>query len=194
MESLGGDDYGRIVYLVLLLLAVGGWVVVEYRTRIGFALRTAAAWGLIFLGVIAGYGLWTDIQGTVAPRQLVSEGGEIEIPRARDGHYYVTLDIGGRNMRFMADTGATNVVLTRRDAEELGFAPGDLNFIGTAQTANGTVRTARVTLPQVSLGPYSDSRVPAWVNEGELDVSLLGMDYLGRFRIAIHEGTMVLSR
>ncbi len=191
---MSGEDWGRLTYLVILLVAVGGWVAVEYRTRIGFALRTALAWGLIFLGVAAGYGLWNDIGRDLMVRQTISGDGRIEVPRAQDGHYYLTLNIGGTPVRFMADTGATSVVLTQADARKLGFDPDALNYTGVAQTANGTVRTARITLPEVALGPFADPNLRAWVNEGELDTSLLGMDYLGRFRIAIEGREMVLSR
>lgn len=191
---MSGDDATRLAYLGILLVAVGGWVVIEYRSRIGFALRTAMAWGLIFLGVMAGYGLWTDIRNEAAPRQMLGAAGEIEVPRSADGHYYITLDIDGRQQRFMADTGATNVVLSREDAARLGIDVGALVYSGIAMTANGRVRTARATLSNVRLGPYEDASLPVWVNEGELGTSLLGMDYLGRFRIAIDRGTMVLTR
>ena len=36
--------------------------------------------------------------------------------------------------------------------------------------------------------------VSAWVNEGEMDLSLLGMDYLDRFRIEIAGDRMILGR
>ena len=64
-------EFGRLAYLMILLAAVGGWVMVEYRGRMGFALRSALAWGLIFLGVLAGYGLWSDIRQTVMPAQTL---------------------------------------------------------------------------------------------------------------------------
>lgn len=192
--SLSSDDMTRAVYLLILLVAVGGWVAVEYRTRIGFALRTALAWGMIFLGVAAGYGLWMDISQDFSPRQMVTERGEISVERSQDGHYYLTLDIDGTAIRFMADTGATNMVLSRADAERLGLDPGNLTYTGVAQTANGQVRTARVTLEQVQLGPFQDSKVRAYVNDGQMEMSLLGMDYLGRFRISLDRGQMLISR
>ena len=65
------DMWMRLVYLSLLLVAVGGWVVVEFRQRLGQTLRLAAAWGLIFLGVVAGFGLWNDIRPDLMPRQAV---------------------------------------------------------------------------------------------------------------------------
>lgn len=191
---MDGNDYGRLAYLALLLLAVGGYVIVEFRNRMGQAMRIGAAWGLIFVGVIAGYGLWNDIRPDLIPRQMVSDTGRVEVPRAGDGHFYITLDVGGTPVRFMADTGATNMVLSTDDAERLGFDPESLVYLGTAQTANGTVRTARVELAEVALGPFRDSDFPAWVNEGEMSMSLLGMEYLGLYRVEIAGDRMILTR
>ncbi|HSF64939.1 MAG TPA: TIGR02281 family clan AA aspartic protease [Paracoccaceae bacterium] len=191
---MDGDTTARLIYLGLLLAALGGWVIAEFRGRMGFALRTAMAWGMIFLGVMAGYGLWQDMRTDVIPRQAVMDGGEITLPRAADGHYYLTLDIAGTPLRFMVDTGATNVVLSRDDARKLGFDPATLMYLGEAQTANGIVRTARVELQDVRLGPYADPTLRAYVNDGDIDGSLLGMDYLGRYRIEIAGDRMVLHR
>jgi aspartyl protease family protein len=191
---MDGIEFGRVAYLLLLLLAVGGWVIVEYRGRMGFALRTAMAWGLIFLGVMAGYGLWNDIRRTALPVQSTMADGRLEIPRASDGHYHLTLDIGGTPVRFLVDTGATNVVLSQDDARRLGIDPATLTYLGQARTANGVVRTARVGLTDVRLGDFHDDRVAAYVTDGDMEGSLLGMDYLRRFRIEIADGRMVLTR
>lgn len=191
---MDADTIAQLIYLGLLLAAVGGWVMVEYRKQMGAALRTALAWGLIFVGVMAGYGLWSDISRNMTSTQAVTEGGTIEIPRSPDGHYYVTLDINGETVLFMADTGATNMVLSTDDARRLGIDPESLLYMGEAMTANGVVRTARVTLPEVTLGPFTDTDFPAWVNEGDMDGSLLGMEYLGQFRVEIAGDRMVLSR
>lgn len=188
------DLWMRLLYLSLLLLAVGGWVFVEFRQRLGQSLRLAAAWGLIFLGVIAGYGLWNDIRPDLMPRQAVVEGGAIEIPRGPDGHFHLTLEINGTPIRFVADTGATNMVLTREDATRLGIDPDALVYLGEARTANGSVRTARVELPVVQLGPYVDEGFPAWVNDAEMFGSLLGMDYLQLYRVEIDGDRMILRR
>jgi len=192
---MDGEDFARLGYLALLLAAIGGWVIVEYRGRMAQALRVAAAWGLIFLGVMAAYGLWNDIRGPKAiPDQILTDSGRVELPRAPDGHYYATLTVNGVDLRFMADTGASTMVLTQDDARAIGLDPDTLLYLGQAYTANGVVRTARVTLDSVAFGPFADSGVSAWVNEGEMDVSLLGMDYLGRFRIEIAGDRMILGR
>lgn len=188
-----GGTTAQLAYLILLLLAVGGWMLVEFRGRLGQGLRTAAAWGLIFVGVMAGYGLWSDIRSPMRQQAVVS-GNSVEIPQAPDGHYYLTLRVNGQPVEFMVDTGATNVVLAEADARRLGIDPASLAYIGEARTANGVVRTARLRLPEVTLGPWTDRQVPAWVSAGRMDMSLLGMDYLRNYHVVISGDRMALSR
>ena len=79
-------------------------------------------------------------------------------------------------------------------ARDLGIDPEGLAYTGRAVTANGEVRTAFVRLPEMRLGDLVDRDVPAQVNAGKMDGALLGMDYLGRFRIQIDNQRMVLER
>lgn len=191
---MDGESLARVGYLAIILVALGGWVLVEFRQRMGQALRMAMAWGLIFVGMMAGYGLWSDIRQDIMPIQAVAQDGSVEVPRAEDGHYYLTLLINGTGVPFMVDTGATGMVLAAKDAETLGIDFGALNFFGQANTANGVVRTARVTLPLVELGPFRNEGFQASVTEGELDQSLLGMDYLGQFRMEFDAGKLILRQ
>ncbi|GLS87607.1 aspartyl protease [Cypionkella aquatica] len=190
---MNGEDFGRLAYLGLMLAAVAGWIMVEYRQRLGQAMRVALAWGLIFQGVMAGYGLWSDIRRDILPEQVVSPG-RVEIPRHQDGHYYLRLKVDGHEMEFMADTGATGIVLSAEDAASVGIDLAGLEYLGQAETANGVVRTARVSLESVVLGPFEDQGVTAFVNEAAMQGSLLGMDYLGRFSIQITGDRMILTR
>jgi aspartyl protease family protein len=191
---MDGETLARVGYLAIILVALGAWALVEFRQRMGQALRMGLAWALIFLGIAAGYGLWADIQQDVMPFQEVTEdGAEISVPRAADGHYYLTLTINDTAVPFMVDTGASGMVLSLDDARRLGLEPDSLNFLGEAQTANGTVQTARVSLPLIELGPFQTENFSAFVNGGEMEGSLLGMDYLRQFDVRITDGTLILS-
>ncbi len=190
------DSLGRLTYLILLGAAVAGWFLVENRSRLGAVARMAAAWGLIFVGIAAAYGLWGDLRDDIAPRQSVAVGGTtIEVPRSANGHYHLTLTVRGTPVRFIVDTGATDVVLSDRDAERLGIDRSTLAFTGQARTANGTVRTARVILDDVALDGTPEGRLAASVGDGRLDISLLGMSYLSRFaKIEIARDRLILTR
>ena len=189
------DQTADAIYLSLL----GGALLVSYllasRTNIGKMLQQMGIWVLIFMGAIAVIGMWPEIQRTITPRQSVVNGTTIVLPRARDGHYYLTLDINNVPVEFVVDTGASQVVLTQDDAKRIGLNPSSLSYLGTASTANGTVRTAAVRLDTVSLGAITDTSVRAVVNDGQMFGSLLGMTYLSNFdSITIKDGQLILSR
>lgn len=193
---MSGDDIASLVYLSLFITVIAGGLILQMRHRMGEMARMAGLWVLIFLGAILAVGLWDDIRGTVSPRAEYSARDDaITIPRAPDGHYYLTLEVNGAPVEFVVDTGATSIVLAAADAERAGFDTGSLAFLGRALTANGEVRTAPVTLDQVSFGQITDRNLPASVNGGQLDRSLLGMTYLQRFEsLEISGGELRLTR
>lgn len=189
------NDIPRLIYLGLLLAAVGGWFFMTARRNVSKTLQQAAIWVFIFLGAIAAVGLWEDIRQTVQPRAAVSQDGTINVPRSADGHYHLTLEVNGAPVRFVVDTGATDIVLTQEDAARAGLDPASLRYIGQASTANGVVQTAPVRLDTIALRPVIDRNVPAVVNGSEMFGSLLGMGYLQRWSdIRITGGELVLSR
>ncbi|MFY9239390.1 MAG: TIGR02281 family clan AA aspartic protease [Roseovarius sp.] len=189
-------DTAQLIYLSLLGGAIAFWFLVANRGQMGKVLQGAVMWGLIFIAVIAAYGLWGDIQTTVQPRQTVStETGQIILPRGAGGHYFLEAEVNGTPMRFVVDTGATHVVLSQEDAARIGFDPDALTYFGTAQTANGIVRTAPVEIDTITIGDLTDRGVRAVVNEGDLFESLLGMSYLERFsNIQIANDRLILTR
>ena len=192
---MDGDQYARLAYLVLLGLAVGGWFLAENRHSLGKVARQAIVWGLLFVGLIAAFGLWDDIRTQIAPRQSRLENGSIEVPRAPDGHFYLTLELDGTPVRFLVDTGASDIVLSWRDARRIGLDPESMAYPGRASTANGTVRTAYARIGSISLGGIRDEGLQVAINAGEMSDSLLGMSYLRRFRhIELKGNRLVLTR
>jgi aspartyl protease family protein len=187
-------DFPRFVYLVLLLVAVGGYVLVESRRNLGKTLHQAAIWAVIFLGAVAIAGLWPAIQRAAGAADPVVTSDGIEVPVGPDGHFYVTALVNGAKVRFVIDTGASTIVLTERDAERAGFDPAALSFVGMASTANGAVATAPVRIDSFSLGDVTDRNIAASVNGGELDTSLLGMSYLSEYQMTVSRETLVLRR
>jgi aspartyl protease family protein len=192
---MDADQIARLVYLGLIAAALSGWFFMQLRGNLGRSLQMLAVWALIFVGVIAAYGLWNDIRREVAPTQSMLAGNVVSVPRGPDGHYRLLVEVNGTPVDFIVDTGASDIVLSRQDAARAGLAPETLAYTGMAQTANGTVRTAPVRLGTVRLGEITDTDLRAVVNEGDLDVSLLGMGYLDLFnRIEIAGDELILTR
>lgn len=192
---MNADDTARLVYLSLLGGAVLMWFFAQNRASWGKVTQQAIIWGLIFIGVVAAAGLWSDIQRSIRPEYSVSESGQIRIPRAEDGHYYLTAEVNNAKIRFVIDTGATQIVLTGDDAEAAGIDTGSLVYFGRANTANGEVRTASVRLDRFAIGPVEDFDIRALVNSGEMNGSLLGMSYLQEFSsMEFRNGELLLTR
>ncbi len=189
------DQIANLAYLALLGAVIAGYFLLQNRHNLGKLAQQAAVWALIFVGAIAAAGLWSDIRDDVAPRQSVIGDARIEVPRSGDGHYYLRADINGAPVDFVVDTGATDLVLSRRDAARAGIDPDDLAYLGTAVTANGMVRTAAVRLDSVRIGAIEDQGVRAVVTDGDFDGSLMGMGYLGLYERMIFENNrLVLTR
>lgn len=184
----------RLIYFGLLLLAFSGMLIAALRRAPGRTLQGLLIWALLFVALIAAHGLWPDLRRALLPRTALSVPSGIELRAADDGHFYADATINGTSLTLLIDTGASDIVLTPADARRIGLDPSALDYAGLASTANGTVATAPVRLASLTLGPWRDVDVPASVNSGALDQSLLGMSYLGRYRITIDGSRMILSR
>ncbi len=115
------------------------------------------------------------------------------IPKSGDGHFWATALVNEKAVRFLVDTGATEVVLTPADAKRLGFDASNLTYDQKILTANGQTLAAFVTLTTVGVGRSEIANVDALVVKDGLSTSLLGMSYLGRLsRIEATPSSLVL--
>lgn len=109
------------------------------------------------------------------------------------GHYYVTAEIRGVEVRFLVDTGASIVALTRQDAERIGLSPDSLEYTSAVQTANGVVRQAPVMLDQIRVAGFEVNNVQASVSRSAMGISLLGNSFLRRLNgYQVEDGNLIL--
>ena len=190
------DSQARLFYMMLLGAVVLVWVLRSYAGRLGQAVQHAMIWGLIFVGVIIAIGFKDVLISQLfddEPQMLSDD--TLVLKRDRSGHFLANVEVNGQDIQFLVDTGASDLVLSQADAKVAGIDPDGLNYFMIAKTANGEVRSAPVRLDTVAMAKFIDTNVPARVNGGELDISLLGMSYLDRFRSFRVEGDrMYLSR
>ena len=199
----GERDRVRLAYLVLLLALVSTSILAGRRLKLRGIAKAAGLWALIILVMALGYtyrgelsAIGERVAGEFLPHRGVTLGeDEVRFPAGDDGHFRIEALVDGTRIRFLVDTGATNIVLSPADARRIGFDPTSLRFTGFAETANGTVRTATVRLGSVEIGPIRLHDLPASVNQAEMRGSLLGMSFLERLRsFEVRDGALFLRR
>ncbi len=188
------DQSLRLLYFVLLGLFVASYFLFDAGRKWGETLKNAMAWLCIFTVVLIGYANKDLLQNELIGSAQSVGNGVVTLSRSFDGHYYADVEINGSVIEFVVDTGASQVVLTREDAERAGFSTSELRFWGRANTANGEVRTAPIRLDDVRFGDFHDTDIQASVNSAELGTSLLGMTYLERFELRFADNKLHLIR
>ena len=172
---------------LLWLGLIGSSLFLHRRMPVGHALRYGAVWVALGAGLVLAYSfrhdagaLWQRLVAELVPHQGRQVGGTLEISAGAHGHFVIEAEVDGTRLRFLVDTGASDVVLSPRDAERLGFKAASLSFTKTYRTANGTVRGAPVRLGRMRVGPIVVEDVRASVNGADMERSLLGMSFLSR--------------
>jgi aspartyl protease family protein len=117
-----------------------------------------------------------DVEGFV-PAPAPGSGA---VAKGADGHFWADAQVNGQPVHFLVDTGATAVALTPKDAARLGIRPEDMKPGYSVTTAGGSTKAAAVVLASISVNGARLDNVQALVVSDGLDVSLLGMSYLGR--------------
>jgi aspartyl protease family protein len=110
------------------------------------------------------------------------------------GHFMVDGQVNGGTVRFLVDTGATQVAISSADASRLGidYRKGQQALMGTA---NGTTVAYKVTLNSVRVGDIEVNNIEAAVLEGsQMPFALLGMSFLNRMEMKREGQVMVLTR
>jgi len=97
-----------------------------------------------------------------------------------DGHYWATARVNGAVVKFLVDTGATMISLTKRDARKIGVDTDQLVRSVDVRTAAGRVKAGTVFIDTIEIDDVVLENVQAVVLEEGLEYSLLGMSFLNR--------------
>ena len=173
--------YGLILAFVVFGLAAT-------RRRLAVVAVELSVWLMAMLVLVVGYSYRTELQdlargvrSELVPGHGVERApGVVSFTRSSDGQFWIMAQVDGQPVRFLVDTGASDVVLSRADAARLGFTADRLSFSEEADTANGRIREAPVMLGELRIGSIRFEHVPAAVSSGGFGDSLLGMRVLER--------------
>lgn len=188
--------FGYGVFLVALLIYLGGSVLGRYGGGAATIARDAVTWLALGLGLVTLYAykdeltpIASRVVGELLPGTIMtvetSTGGltEVKLRKRLNGHFTANVEVNGNQVYMIVDTGASSVVLRPEDARAAGINVEEMTFRVPVLTANGRTMAARVWLDDVSIGPLDRSRVEALIAQpGALSQSLLGMSFLSRLR------------
>lgn len=158
--------------------------------------------GMLTIGAILGMGMLTWFFSGVEENQrnpnqtpqsnVFLETVEVPLKRNRMGHYVVAGTINGRNVEFLLDTGATDVVVPEPTAQMLGLPYGRQ---GRALTANGTVTIYQTRINELHIGKIQLQNIDASINPGMTEGAiLLGMSALGQIEFTQSGNTLTLRQ
>ena len=123
------------------------------------------------------------LESRPAPAPQVNQGSVVSIPKSRqDGQFWADATVNSGYVRFLVDTGAGAVALTKEDAQKAGLRLHELDYNVPIRTAGGRNMAARVKLKSISVGSITLRNVEALVVPEGLETSLLGMTYLGQLQ------------
>jgi aspartyl protease family protein len=122
--------------------------------------------------------------------------GQLAIAPDRSGNFVTDVEIDGRFLHMIVDTGATYVSLSYMDAAAIGIRPTRADYTYRTMTANGTGVAAKVRIKQLRIGSVEIQNVEAFVMPpGVLGMSLLGMSALRQLgSVQISGGQLVLRQ
>jgi aspartyl protease family protein len=158
------------------------------RLPLSYIAKAALAWIAIFAALFAIFSfrfefisIWDRVKADVSGTAGQSISGEaIELRRQDDGHYWIIVDINGKPVRFMVDSGATMTAINATSAREAGVEANGYPII--LSTANGRVAAKRGNVQSLVVGPHRIENHPVVVSESFGDVNLLGMNFLNNMQ------------
>ena len=106
----------------------------------------------------------------------ISEGREMRIPMAIDGHFWVKARLNGHDVRFLVDSGATTTTIDRGTAEAAGVEMSNRRD-QYVRTGNGVIRVASGRADEIRIGSITRHDVALEVADND-DLNVLGMNFL----------------
>ena len=176
-----------LVHSILVMVLVSSSLAAHRRLHPGHILRNIAIWVIIATFLFVGYSYRYEllsikdrVVGELLPHRADVQGGEVRFRANENGHFVVEAHINGTPIRFLVDTGASDVTLSPADARRLGINVETLNFSRRYVTANGVVFGAPIRLDKIEISPIVVKIARASVNGADVRRSLLGMSFLER--------------
>ena len=115
----------------------------------------------------------------------------VELQQNRAGHYVTNGYINGYQVKFLLDTGATQVSIPANIAQQIGL---DAGYSQSVNTANGVIEVFSTRLDSLAIGELTLYDLSANINPYmQGDTILLGMNALKQVKLVQQGKTLTLS-
>src|SRR5579864_5937043 len=179
------SDLDTMQFISLSAFAVLVMSGLIFRRRAGFGevTRSIAIWTGVAAVLLLGYAYQDELKSVyvrvrselVPSYPTVVADHTMVLTASSDGGFFVVGSVNGLPVRFLVDTGASDIVLSPSDAKRLGVDLAELQFTREYETANGVGRGAPYTIERLAVGPVAMTVVPASINGAPMETSLLGL-------------------
>lgn len=142
--------------------------------------------GALLTVILGGYLI---VQHLNRPEMEVINANEVRLQRQSDGHYHINGSINAVPVKFMLDTGASMVSVSRAVAKHAGL---ECEQPAVFTTANGKIDGCIATREEVTFGNVRLFDVDVAIMPNMDDMALLGMNALGKFDLQQTNGTLVI--
>lgn len=127
-------------------------------------------------------------------KAFINETGEVRINKGAANQYLVEGKVNSETVLFLVDTGATNTVLTLKDAIKAGINIDKLNFRKPIRTANGINYSAPILVKSLEIGNIQLKEFNVLVLKDGLFRSLLGMDFISKLsKFKVENNVLILK-
>ena len=197
---MSASENANLIYALVLLVLVASGLFAR-RIPMGQMAKYAVAWvGLFAAGFVLfsfrgeAARVWHHVRAEFSPDTPQLVDGTVRIKRGEDGHFHVSAEINGHNVRLLIDSGATVTSLSEVSAKAASVPIDESGFPVIIETANGMTQAKRASIERLKIGPLERADFPVLVSDSFGDTNMLGMNFLDTLKGWRVEGdTMVLN-
>ena len=187
-NEIFSQEWSNIIYVIILIvLLIMGFSSKELPLKKFF--EYAGLWIIIALVALVSYSYRFEffeakdrVLSDLFPSKAINKNHQqLTINVSQDGHYYLNVKIKNFPVRFMIDTGASEVVIDKNLAIKLGYDLKNINYNKVFQTANGEAYGASIYFDEVDVSGIKFYNIQGSITDSRLATPLLGMTFLQKF-------------
>ena len=189
-DNLDSSELPHLIYSILLLAALVSSFIFRSNLKLFKLVKQVLLWILIGLTIIVLYSFRYDfynlknriITELFPSKAVMINDRQFSVNSSQNGHFYVYLNVNDAPIKFMVDTGASDLVLNAKDAKKVGIDINKLRFSKSYQTANGIILVASTHVKEIEISGLKFYDAPVSVSNVDMGISLLGIRFLQKFK------------